>query len=71
MRTLAIVEQAATVLSTIHLDGTYVVQATTDIDGLSLTPSNIGLVKETQRKYELLHFGYVGQWQSFQAVVVP
>ena len=32
------------------------------IDGyIFLTPSKMGLVIETKRKYELLHFGYVAQ----------
>jgi hypothetical protein len=33
------------------------------------TPSKVGLVKETQFTYELLHFGYVGQWESFRGAL--
>jgi 8-oxo-dGTP pyrophosphatase MutT (NUDIX family) len=59
MRTRAQVEQAGAAQSTIHHDATYVVPTTIDIDGLSLTPSESGLLKEAQREHELLHFGYV------------
>jgi hypothetical protein len=52
-RAPAIVELAVTAQSTIYSDGSYVVPATIDIDGLSLTPSKTILVKEAQRKYEL------------------
>jgi hypothetical protein len=62
MRSPAKVEQAVIAKSTIHHDGSYVVPATIDNDGLSLTPSKIGLVRGAQRKHELLHFGYVAQY---------
>jgi hypothetical protein len=65
MHTPTKVEEVVTALSTVHPDVFYVVPTTVDIEGLSLTPSKIGLVKETQRKYELLHFSYVAQWKSF------
>jgi 8-oxo-dGTP pyrophosphatase MutT (NUDIX family) len=42
--------------STINPDGTCVVPIMIDIDGLYLTPSKTGLLKETQCKFELLHF---------------
>jgi hypothetical protein len=51
MRTPATVEQVVTAQSTIHLDGSYVVQTIVDIDGLSFAPSKIGLVREDQRKH--------------------
>jgi hypothetical protein len=65
MSTPAKVEHAVTILSTIHLNGTYFVPITIGIDGISLTPTRIGLVRETQRNHELLHFDYVAEWESF------
>jgi hypothetical protein len=56
-RTLAKVEQAVVSQSVIYRDGTYVVPATLDIDGLTHTPSAMGLLKESRRKFEILHFG--------------
>jgi hypothetical protein len=44
LRTPAKVEHAVT-------DGSFVVSTTIDIDGLSLTPSKIGLAKEAQRQH--------------------
>jgi hypothetical protein len=41
-----------------------------DIEGVSLTPSKTGLLKETRRKFELLHFGYVAHWEAFRGVVI-
>jgi hypothetical protein len=70
MRTRANVEYAVTAQSTIHLDGSCVVPTTVDIDGLSLTPSKIGLAIGAQPKHELLYPGYVGQWESFRADVI-
>jgi hypothetical protein len=68
-RTLANVEQAVTAQSNVHSDGSYVGPTTIDIDGLTLTPSKIGLLKETRRnKYELLHFRYVAQWDLFDSL---
>jgi hypothetical protein len=40
--------------STINHDGTYVVPATIDIDGLSLTPIESGQLPAIIRKFELL-----------------
>jgi hypothetical protein len=67
LRTPAKVEQAVATYSAIHHDDTYVVPATIDIDGLSLTPSKIGQLKETQRKLEQLHFDYVAQLEASEA----
>jgi hypothetical protein len=65
LRALAKVEKVVTA----HFDGTYTVPSILDIDGLSLTQSKIGIERETQRKYELLHFGNVAQWESFRGAV--
>jgi hypothetical protein len=35
-----------------------------------MTPTVTDLVKESQRKHELLLFGCIGKWQPFRAVVV-
>jgi hypothetical protein len=70
LRTPTKVEQVVTAQSTVHLDGSYVVPTTVDIDGLSLTPFKIGLVIETQCKYDLFHFGYVAQRESFRGDVI-
>jgi hypothetical protein len=64
------VEQAVTAKSTIHHDGSYVAPATININGLYVTLSKTGLVKETHRKHELLHFAYVAEWESYRAVFV-
>jgi ADP-ribose pyrophosphatase YjhB (NUDIX family) len=56
-----VIVHAVIAKSIAHLSGTYVVLAIVDIDGLSLTPSKTWLVREAQRKYKLLHFGYVPQ----------
>jgi ADP-ribose pyrophosphatase YjhB (NUDIX family) len=69
LRTPAKVNKAATAQSTINPDGSYVIPSTIDIDGLTLTPSKTILLKETQRKFELLHFGYAAQWEAFRGVV--
>jgi hypothetical protein len=55
---------------TVHFRGSYVVLATIAIDGLSLMPFVTDIVKEYQRKHELLYFGYVAQWQPFQVAVL-
>jgi hypothetical protein len=70
LRTPAKVDQAVTAQSTIYPNGTYVEPFSVEIDGLILTPSKTGLLKETQRKFELLHFGYAAQWGAFRGVVV-
>jgi hypothetical protein len=69
-RTPTKVEHAVTAQSTVHHDGSYVESATVDIDGLSLTPAKICLLKEAKRKHEFLHFDYVAWWESFRAVVI-
>jgi hypothetical protein len=66
LRTPAEVLQVFTTHSTINHDGTYVVLESIDIDGLSLKPSKSGLLLAAQRKFELLHFGYVAQWEAFR-----
>jgi 8-oxo-dGTP pyrophosphatase MutT (NUDIX family) len=58
-------EQAVTAKSTINPDGTYVVPETINIDGLNLTPAQTGLLPVVKHKSELLHFGYVTQWETF------
>jgi 8-oxo-dGTP pyrophosphatase MutT (NUDIX family) len=50
LRTLAKVEHDVNAHSNVHPDGSYVVPTTVGIDGLSLTPLKVGLVKETRRK---------------------
>jgi ADP-ribose pyrophosphatase YjhB (NUDIX family) len=69
LRTLAKVLKVVTAKSTINLDGTYVVLESIDIDRLSLTATKIGLLPAIQRKFELLHFGYVAQWETFRRAV--
>jgi hypothetical protein len=66
IRTHTKLVHGATTQSTIYHDGTYVVLVTIDIDGLSLTPATNGLLPEITRKFELLHFGYVDQWETFR-----
>jgi 8-oxo-dGTP pyrophosphatase MutT (NUDIX family) len=65
LRTPAKLEQVVTTQSTINSDGSYVVPATIEIDGLSLTPAKHGLLPSLKRRFELLQFGYVTQWESF------
>jgi ADP-ribose pyrophosphatase YjhB (NUDIX family) len=69
LRTLAQLEQAVTAQSTINPDGSYVVPETLNIDGLNLTPAKTGLLPVVKHKSELLHFGYVTQWEIFRRVV--
>jgi 8-oxo-dGTP pyrophosphatase MutT (NUDIX family) len=66
LRSLAKLEQVVSAQSTINPDGSYVVPTTTGIDGLSITPTKHGLLPALKRKYELLHFGYVTQWETFR-----
>jgi hypothetical protein len=61
--------QDVTTQSTINLDGIHVVQATIDIDGLSLTPTKSRRLLDVIRKFELPHFGYVAQWEPFRRAV--
>jgi hypothetical protein len=65
LRTPAQLEQAVTAQSTINPDGSYVVPETLDIGGLTLTPVKTGLLPTVKHKSELLHFGYVTQWETF------
>jgi ADP-ribose pyrophosphatase YjhB (NUDIX family) len=69
LRTLAQLEQDVTTQSTINPDGSYVVPETLDIDGLNLTPAKTGLLPAMKYTSELLHFGYVTQWESFRRAV--
>jgi hypothetical protein len=70
LRTLAQLEQVAvTAQSTINPDGSYVVPETNDVRGLNLTPANAGLLLAMKNKSELLHFGYVTQWETFRRAV--
>jgi hypothetical protein len=64
------VEHVVIVQSKVPHDDSYVVPTTVDINGLILTPYVTGLVKESQRKYELLHFGFVAQWQPFRVIIL-
>jgi ADP-ribose pyrophosphatase YjhB (NUDIX family) len=65
LRTPAQVEQAVIAQSTVNPDGTYVVPETINIDGLNLTPAQTWLLRAKKHKSELLHFGYVTQWETF------
>jgi ADP-ribose pyrophosphatase YjhB (NUDIX family) len=69
LRTPAQLEQDVTVQSTINPDGYYVVPETIDIGGLNLTPAKTGLLPAMKHKSELLHFGYVTQWETFRREV--
>jgi hypothetical protein len=66
LRTHVQLEQVVTTKSTINPDGSYVVPETIDIDGLSLKPAENGLLPSLKQKSELLHFGYVTQWETFR-----
>jgi ADP-ribose pyrophosphatase YjhB (NUDIX family) len=65
LRTLTQVEQAVIAQSTVNPEGTYVVPETINIDGLTLTPAQKGLLRAEKHKSELLHFSYVTLWESF------
>jgi 8-oxo-dGTP pyrophosphatase MutT (NUDIX family) len=69
LRTPAHLEQGVIAQSTINPDGSYVVPETIDIGGLNLTPAQTGLLPAVKHKSELLHFGYVTQWETFRRVV--
>jgi 8-oxo-dGTP pyrophosphatase MutT (NUDIX family) len=70
LRTPAQVEHAVLAQSTVNLaDGTYVVPETINIDGLNITPAQTGLLRAEKHKSELLHFGYVAQWEYFRRAV--
>jgi ADP-ribose pyrophosphatase YjhB (NUDIX family) len=66
LRTLAKLEQVVPAQSTINPDGSYVVPQTIGIDGLSLTPAKRGLLPTLKHMFELLHSGYVTQWETFR-----
>jgi ADP-ribose pyrophosphatase YjhB (NUDIX family) len=63
LRTPAQLQQAVTSQSTINPDGSYVVPEIIDIGALNLTPAKTGLLTAMS---ELLHFGYVTQWETFR-----
>jgi 8-oxo-dGTP pyrophosphatase MutT (NUDIX family) len=69
LRTHAQLEQVVTPQSTINPDGSYVIPETLDIGGLNLTPAKTGLLHAMKHKSELLHFGYVTQWETFRRAV--
>jgi hypothetical protein len=69
LRTHAKLEHVVTSHSTINPDGSYVVPETLDIGGLNLTPAKTGLLPAMKQKSELLHFGYVTQWETFRRAV--
>jgi hypothetical protein len=69
LRTSAQLEHAVTAQSTINPDGSYVVPETLDIGGLNLTPAKTGLLFAAKHKSELLHFGYVTQWETFRRAI--
>jgi hypothetical protein len=55
------VEHAVTSQSTLQPNDFNVVPATIALDDLTMTPDVTCVVKENQRKYEQLHFGFVAQ----------
>jgi 8-oxo-dGTP pyrophosphatase MutT (NUDIX family) len=76
LRTHAQLEQAVTTQSTINPDGSYVnpdgsyvVPETLDIGGVNLTPAKTELFHAMRHTSELLHFGYVTQWETFRRAV--
>jgi ADP-ribose pyrophosphatase YjhB (NUDIX family) len=69
LRTPAQLEQAVTAQSTINPNGSYVVPRALDIGSLNLTPAKTGLLHAMKHKSELLHFGYVTQWETFRRAV--
>jgi hypothetical protein len=68
-RTHAKLVQVVHAQSTINPDGTYVVPATIDINGLSLTPTKTKLLPKIIFKFELLRFGYAAQWETFRRAI--
>jgi hypothetical protein len=66
LRTPAQLEQAITTQSTINPDGSYVVLETIDAHGLTLALAKTGLHLAMKHKNEVLHFGYVSQWEIFR-----
>jgi hypothetical protein len=70
LRTPAKVDQTFRAQSTVYLYGTDVVPESIGIDGLSLTPSKTRLLPTAQRKFKLLHFGFLAQLEAFRGVVI-
>jgi hypothetical protein len=68
-RTRAQLEQAVTAEPTINLDDSYVAPETIDIGGLLLTTAQPRLHPTLKCKHELLHFGYVTQWEIVRRAV--
>jgi hypothetical protein len=54
---------------TINPDGSYVVPEAIDVGGLTLTPAKTGILPAMKHKSELLHFGYVTEWEIFLRAV--
>jgi hypothetical protein len=69
LRTPAQLEHVVSAQSTINPDGSYVVPETLDIGSLNLTPAKTGLLPAMKHNSELLHFGYVTQWETFRRAV--
>jgi hypothetical protein len=69
IRTHAKLVQAITAQSTNNPYVNYVVSATIDIDGLSVKPTKIWLLLAIIRRFDLLHFGYLAQWETFRRAV--
>jgi hypothetical protein len=70
MCTPAQLEHAVIAQSTINPDGSYVVSERIDVgSGMNLTPAKTGLLPAMKHKSELLHFGYVTQWETFRRAV--
>jgi hypothetical protein len=70
LRTPAKVDHVVQAQSTINHYGTYIVRESIDIGGLSLAPSKTRLLLAAQRKFDLLHFGFVAQWEAFRVALV-
>jgi hypothetical protein len=47
-----------------------VVPAMIALNGLTMTPTATGAIRETQRKYEITYFGFAAQWLAFRAAVL-
>jgi hypothetical protein len=62
LRTPAQLEQIVAPQSTIIPEGSYFVPETIDVGRMNLTPAKTGLLPAMEHKSELLHFGYVTQW---------
>jgi hypothetical protein len=69
LRTPAELEHSVTSQSTINPDGSYVVPETIDVGGMNLTSAKTGLLLAMKHTSQLLHFGYVTQWETFRRAV--